>query len=135
MVSRIHERIRNRRPDFVHQTVRRLVNRFGVIAVEKLNVRGMVRNHCLAKSISDASWSLFRSVLTKKAESAESAGRLVVAVNPAYTSQRCSGCGDIKKKSLSVRTHRCSVCGLVLDRDTNAAVNIKAAVGQHSLAA
>ena len=78
----------------MHQTVRRLVNRFGVIAVEKLNVRGMVRNHCLAKSISDASWSLFRFVLTKKAESA---GRLVVAVNPAYTSQRCSGCGDIKK--------------------------------------
>ena len=94
VVSRIHERIRNRRHDFVHQTARRLVNRFGVIAVEKLNVRGMVRNHCLAKSISDASWSLFRSVLTKKAESA---GRLVVAVNPAYTSQRCSGCGDIKK--------------------------------------
>ena len=132
VVSRIHEHIRNRRHDFVHQTARRLVNRFGVIAVEKLNVRGMVRNHCLAKSISDASWSLSRSVLTKKAESA---GHLVVAVNPAYTSQRCSGYGDIKKKSLSVRTHRCSVCGLVLDRDTNAAVNIKAAVRQHSLAA
>ena len=132
LVSRIHERIRNRRHDFVHQTARRLVNRYGVIAVEKLNVRGMVKNHCLAKSISDASWSMFRSVLTGKAERAN---RLVVAVNPAYTSQRCSGCGDIQKKSLSVRTHRCTVCGLVLDRDTNAAVNIKAAVGQHSLAA
>ena len=132
VVSRIHERIRNRRHDFVHQTARRLVNRFGVIAVEKLNVKGMVKNHCLAKSISDASWSMFRSVLTGKAERAN---RLVVAVNPAYTSRRCSGCGDIEKKSLSVRTHRCSVCGLVLDRDTNAAVNIKAAVGQHSLAA
>ncbi len=132
VVSRIHERIRNRRHDFVHQTARRLVNRFGVIAVEKLNVKGMVKNHCLAKSISDASWSMFRSVLTGKAERAN---RLVVAVNPAYTSQTCSGCGDIQKKSLSVRTHRCLVCGLVLDRDTNAAVNIKAAVGQHSLAA
>ena len=55
VVSRIHERIRNRRHDFVQQKARRLVNRFGVIAVEKLNVRGMVRNHCLAKSISDAS--------------------------------------------------------------------------------
>ena len=136
VVSRVHERIRNRRHDFVHQTARRLVNRYGVIAVEKLNVKGMVKNHCLAKSISDASWSMFRSVLTMKAESA---GRLVVAVNPAYTSQTCSGCGDIQKKSLSVRTHRCSVCGLVLDRDTNAAVNIVAksnikTVGQYSLA-
>ena len=130
VLARIHERIRNRRHDFVHQTARRMVNRFGVIAVEKLNVKGMVKNHCLAKSISDASWSLFRSVLTMKAESA---GRLVVAVNPAYTSQTCSGCGDIQKKSLSVRTHRCLVCGLVLDRDTNAAVNIKT-VGQYSLA-
>lgn len=132
VVSRIHERIRNRRHDFVHQTARRLVNRYGVVAVERLNVKGMVKNHCLAKSIADASWSMFRSVLTGKAERAD---RLVVAVNPAYTSQMCSGCGDIQKKPLSVRTHRCSVCGLVLDRDTNAAVNVLAAVGQHSLAA
>lgn len=131
VVSRVHERVRNRRHDFVHQTARRLVNRFGIIAVEKLNVKGMVQNHCLAKSISDASWSMFRSVLTTKAESA---GRLVVAVNPAYTSQMCSGCGNIQKKSLSVRTHKCLVCGLVLDRDTNAAVNIKA-LGQQCLPA
>ena len=130
VLSRIHERVRNRRHDFVHQFARRLVNRFGVIAVEKLNVKGMVKNHCLAKSISDASWSMFRSVLTSKAESA---GRLVVAINPAYTSQMCSGCGNIEKKSLSVRTHKCLRCGLVLDRDTNAAVNIKS-VGQHRLA-
>ena len=86
----------------------------------------------LNKSIADASWSMFRSVLTMKAENA---GRLVVAVAPAYTSQMCSGCGNIAKKSLKERTHRCTVCGLVLDRDINAAVNIKAAVGQHSLAA
>ncbi len=130
VVSRIHERIHNRRHDFVHQTARRLVNHYGVIAVEKLNIKGMVKNHCLAKSISDASWSMFRAVLTTKAESA---GRQVVAVNPAYTSMMCSGCGDIQKKSLSVRMHRCLVCGLVLDRDTNAAVNIKT-VGQYSLA-
>ena len=107
------------------------VSAIGVIAVEKLNVKGMVQNHCLAKSISDASWSMFRSVLTNKAESA---GCLVVAVNPAYTSQMCRGCGNIQKKSLSVRTHRCTVCGLVLDRDTNAAVNIKA-LGQQCLPA
>ena len=135
VVSRVHERIRNRRHDFVHQTARRLVNRYGVIAVEKLNVKGMVKrnpkNHCLAKSLADASWSMFRSVLTGKAERAN---RRVVAVNPAYTSQTCSGCGNIARKSLSQRQHDCPRCGLSLDRDTNAAINILA-VGQYSVAA
>ena len=121
VVSRVHERIRNRRHDFVHQTARRLVNRYGVIAVEKLNVKGMMQNHCLAKSIADASWSLFRSVLTQKAESA---AREVIAVNPAYTSQDCHACGYRAKKKLSERWHLCPMCGASLDRDTNAAINI-----------
>ncbi len=128
VLSRIHERIRNRRHDFVHQTARRLVNRFGVIAVEKLNVKGMVKSHCLAKSISDASWSMFRTVLTSKAESAD---REVISVNPAYTSQDCSVCGyradgleGRTKKKLSDRWHNCPMCSASLDRDTNAAVNI-----------
>ena len=153
VVSRIHERIATRRHDFVHQAARRLVNRFGVIGVEALSVENMMASPKakpdpdnegqflpngasakagLNKSIADASWSMFRNVLTMKAENA---GRLVVAVNPAYTSQTCSGCGDIQKKSLRERVHRCTVCGLVADRDTNAAANIKAAVGQHRLAA
>ena len=132
VLARIHERIRNRRHDFVHQTARRLVNRFGVIAVEKLNVKGMVKNHCLAKSISDASWSMFRSILVQKAESA--VNRIVVEVNPRYTSQMCSRCGNIQKKSLSVRWHECQKCGLSLDRDMNAAINI-AALGQQCLPA
>ena len=128
VLARIHERIRNRRHDFCHQNARRLVNRFGMIAVEKLNVKGMVQNHCLAKSISDASWSMFRSVLTQKAESA---AREVIAVNPAYTSQDCSVCGyrpDGKegrtKKKLSDRWHHCPMCSASLDRDTNAAINL-----------
>jgi putative transposase len=153
VVSRIHERIATRRHDFGHQTARRLVNRFGVIGVEALSVENMMASPKakpdpenegqflsngasakagLNKSIADASWSMFRSILTMKAENA---GRLVVAVSPQYTSQMCSGCGNIAKKSLKERTHRCTVCGLFADRDTNAAVNIKAAVGQHSLAA
>jgi len=121
VLSRIHERVRNRRHDFVHQSARRLVNRYGVIAVEKLNVKGMIKNHCLAKSISDASWSMFRSVLTQKAESA---AREVIAVNPAYTSQDCHACGYRAKKKLSERWHHCPMCSASLDRDINAAINI-----------
>ena len=121
VVSRIHERIRNRRHDFCHQTARRIVNRFGVIAVEKLNVKGMVKNPCLAKSISDASWSMFRTVLTQKAESAN---RDVIAVDPRYTSQDCHACGYRAKKKLSERWHNCPMCTASLDRDTNAAINI-----------
>lgn len=121
ILARIHESIRNRRHDFCHQNAHRIVNRFGVIAVEQLNVRGMVRNHSLAKSISDAAWSQFRAVLTNKAERA---GREVIAVNPAYTSQDCHACGYRAKKKLSERWHLCPMCGASLDRDTNAAINI-----------
>ncbi len=123
VLSRIHERIRNRRHDFVHQTARRIVNRYGVIAVEKLNVKGMVKNHSLAKSIHDASWSQFREVLTVKAVSA---GREVIAVDPRYTSQDCHQCGYRAKKKLSERWHNCPMCTASLDRDTNAAINILA---------
>lgn len=132
VLSRIHERISNRRHNFVHQLSRRLVNRYGLIAVEKLNVQGMVRNHCLAKSISDASGSMFRCVLMMKAESA---ARQVVEVDPAYTSQDCHRCGSRAKKTVKERRHGCPVCGASLDRDTNAAINIlqKSALGQQSV--
>ncbi|WP_395091218.1 RNA-guided endonuclease InsQ/TnpB family protein, partial [Armatimonas sp.] len=87
----------------------------------------MVRNYCLSKSISDASWSQFRTILTNKASSAS---RQLVEINPAYTSQMCSRCGNIAKKPLKERWHHCPICGLSLDRDTNAAFNIlKAAMG------
>jgi putative transposase len=154
VVARIHERIRNRRHDFLHQVARRLVNRFGLIAVENLFVENMMaapkakpdadnpgaflpngasQMAGLNKSIADASWSMFRAILTQKAESA---ARVVIAVNPAYTSQDCSECGYRVKKTLSERIHVCPCCGLVLDRDVNAARNIlKIAVGQHSVAA
>ena len=126
VVARIHERVRNRRHDFCHQNARRLVNRFGVIAVEKLNVRGMVRNGHIAKSISDAAWSQFRECLTQKAESA---AREVHAVDPAHTSQDCHQCGHRAKKTLSERWHLCPMCGASLDRDTNAAINILNRIG------
>ena len=121
VVARVYERTRHRRHDFVHQHARRIVNRYGLIAVEALNVKAMVRNRRLAKSISDAAWSQFRRVLSYKAAEA---GRTLVAVNPAYTSQDCSACGHRLNKALSVRRHVCPCCGLDCDRDANAARNI-----------
>ena len=121
VVARVHERIAWKRQDFIHQHSRKIVNRFGIIAVEDLNVNRMVHNHCLAKSISDVAWSGFFQLLAVKAEWA---ARKFVAVNPAYTSQDCSGCGHRQKMPLSERVFKCPCCGLVFDRDYNAALNI-----------
>lgn len=129
VVARVHERIANRRSNCCHQESRRLVNRFDLIAVEDLAVNQMVHNHCLAKSIQDAAWSQFTAHLAYKAAYA---GRQYVAVNPAYTSQDCSQCGHRQKKTLAERVHHCTRCGLTLNRDHNAALNIKR-LGQQSL--
>ena len=123
VVARMHERIANRRSNFAHQLSRKLVNRFGIIAFEDLNTNGMLKNHCLAKSIADAAWNQLVVYTTSKAEEA---GRHVVLVDPRHTSQRCSRCGQMVKKELRVRVHACPVCGLVLDRDENAAINVLA---------
>lgn len=118
--ARIHERIKFRRNNFTHQLSRALVSLFGVIAFEDLNIKGMVKNHCLAKSIQDAAWKqLVQFTLYKAAN----AGRTCVQVDPRNTSKLCSACGQIVDKSLSERVHHCS-CGLSLDRDVNAAINI-----------
>jgi putative transposase len=121
IVARVHERIRFRRQNFAHQESRNIVNRFQVSAIEDLSVNRMVHNHCLAKSISDAAWAAFASMLSVKAAWA---GRSYVAVNPAYTSQDCSRCGHRQKMPLSERVYRCPCCRLELDRDLNAARNI-----------
>jgi len=124
VVARAHERVRWRRQDFAHQESRRLVNHYDFLAVEELSVRQMMANHSLAKSIHDAAWRLFLALIACKAEWA---GRRFVAVNPAYTSQDCSGCGHRKTDlTLADRTYVCAHCGLVLDRDCNAARNILA---------
>jgi IS605 OrfB family transposase len=101
----------------------RLVRRYGLIAVESLNIEGMLKNDRLARSISDAGWSGFLLRLKCKAESA---GASVVEVNARGTSQQCSGCGIEVRKELSVRRHACPHCGLSLNRDENAARNILA---------
>jgi putative transposase len=99
-----------------------LLREHDTISLEDLQVRNLVRNRSLAKSIHDAGWAAFRAILDAKAAWA---GRRVLAVPPAYTSQECSGCGERVPKSLSVRTHLCPSCGLVMDRDENAARNIQ----------
>ena len=122
VVQRVHERIANKRSNFIHQESRKIVNRFGVIAFEDLNVKGMQQNnnHGLAKSIADASWSMFINAIRNKAEEA---GSKVVLVNPKFTSQVCSRCGLVTPKELSERIHRCE-CGLEINRDLNASINI-----------
>ena len=110
VVARIHERVGNRRKNFIEQEVCKLIKRFGLLAVEALVVRNMVKNPKLAKSIADASWSKFFAHLLCKAEEA---GREVVRVNPAYTSQTCSACGHRQPMPLSVRVYECPRCGLV----------------------
>src|SRR5207302_8646164 len=119
-VARVHERIKFRRDNFTHQESRKIVNHFGVIAVEDLQVNRMTHNHCLAKSIADASWSAFFGQLSNKAEEA---GRQFVKVNPAYTSQTCSQCGHRQKMPLDIRIFDCPCCHVQLDRDLNASLN------------
>jgi putative transposase len=121
IVAHIHERIANRRLNFAHQTSWQLVDRFGTIVFEDLNITNMQKNHHLAKSIADVAWNMFISITESKAEDA---GSRVILANPRYTSQMCSRCGMIVAKTLSDRVHSCPHCGLVMDRDQNAAINI-----------
>lgn len=121
LLAKAHLKVRRARRDFAHKIARMLVNAYDQIAVEKLNIKGMVRNNPLAKSISDAGWGLFVNVLRAKAESA---GRVVLEVNPAGTSQNCAQCGEHVPKRLAVRWHSCPYCGCELHRDHNAALNI-----------
>ncbi len=119
-LGRAHQKVSRRRNDWACKLARRVIQTNDLVAIENLRVRNMIKNHKLALSIADAAWSKFREWL-------EYFGRVygvpVVAVEPAYTSINCSGCGSKVEKTLSTRTHICS-CGLVLDRDENAAINI-----------
>lgn len=122
LLAKRHLKVKRQRLDFFHKLSLRLIREFDSVAFEELNIKGMMMNHSLAKSISDAAWATFISIHTAKAENA---GRHVVKVPAQYTSQDCSGCGARVLKSLAVREHRCAACGLVLHRDHNAAINIR----------
>jgi len=123
LVAKAHEKVRNQRRDFLHKIANHYIKNYGEICLEDLNIRGMVRNHKLAKSISDASWGQFNELLNHKAEEA---GRKVVWV-PRFepSSKRCSECGAINQElKLSDRQWVCKECGVLHDRDYNAAKNI-----------
>jgi len=115
-----HLRVSRQRIEHAKRIARCVVKSNDLVAYEDLRVSNMLKNHCLAKSISDASWSLFRQWLEYFALKFD---KMAIPVPPHYTSQKCSTCGVIVKKSLSTRTHNCS-CGCELHRDVNAAVNI-----------
>ncbi len=117
-----HTKVQNTRKDHHHKVARDLVEKYDGISVEDLNVKGLARG-MLAKSVNDAGWGQFLSILSAKAEEA---GRSMVRVDPNGTSQKCSGCDTVVRKSLGERVHKCPHCGLVLDRDENAARNILA---------
>ena len=117
----IGKRITNIRDEFCHQVSRKLVDSADLVVFEDLQIPNMLKNHCVAKHISDVSWGkLIRFTQSK----AEKAGKSVELVDPRYTIQRCSDCGEIVPKELSERLHTCPKCGLQLDRDFNAARNI-----------
>ncbi len=122
-VAVLHERVANQRKDFQHKLSRELVDRFGSISFESLNVAGMVKNHHLAKSISDASWSQFVTFVEYKAAWS---GSQVLRVDRFFPSSKlCSDCGHKNKNlTLNIRQWVCLNCGVIHDRDTNAAVNI-----------
>lgn len=120
ILARRHARVANVRRDFHHKTARAIVQKYDRIAVEDLNVWGLARG-MLAKAVQDAGWGQFVAILTSKAEDA---GRVFARVDPNGTSQECSACGGRVAKTLRVRVHRCP-CGCVMDRDTNASINVE----------
>ena len=128
-VSKAHLKVSNQRKDFHYKTAQKLLQQGKHVAHEKLNIKGLARTR-MAKSVNDAGWNQFLQILSIKAEKT---GLMAIAVNPNGTSQNCSGCGTKVPKTLSDRLHACPKCGLKLDRDHNAAINIKHKAVGHSV--
>jgi putative transposase len=124
MLAKAWRWIKNQRQDVIHKLSTSLVRGYSTIVFEDLRIPRMMKNHHLASAITDTSWGKLRQLTAYKAEKR---GSRVILVDPWGTSQKCSGCGEMVRKELSVRVHDCPKCGLVLDRDVNAARNILAA--------
>ena len=112
----IHERVKNRRKDFLHKISTQYAKKYDVVFVENLPKQNMVKNHRIARSILDSGWGMFGKMLNYKT--------MLIEVPAKNTTVDCSGCGNKVPKSLAVRIHSCDSCGLILDRDHNAAINI-----------
>ncbi len=121
-LAQAHHKIKNQRSDFLHKISRNLVNDYGMIIAEDLQIKNMMRNHRLAKSIGDASWAKLFEMIRYKAESA---GSTFIKVDPNGTSQTCAQCHVRVPKKLKDRTHTCQACGYTQDRDVNAALNVQ----------
>lgn len=128
-VKRIHERIVNKRNDFLHKTANNILNDYDFVYIEDIETNKLLKKRWCSKQISDVAWSMFANILSYKAECA---GKIVARQNPAYTSQTCSSCGTRTLMELKDRVFDCS-CGLKMDRDINAARNILR-LGRQSLA-
>lgn len=120
-IQKIHRKIRFQRRDFLHKESTKLVNEYDVIVLEDLRICNLKRNSRHAKNISEVSWGIFQNLLTYKTYEN---GKKLLVVNPQNTSQICSNCGEMVRKSLKIRIHKCPFCNIVLDRDLNAAINI-----------
>lgn len=122
VLQRVHERIYNKREDFIQKLSKSFIEKYGIICFEDLNIKNMVKDPIYAKGIMDAAWN---KLVTYTIYKAENAGRRVILVNPFNTSQMCSKCGTIIEKDISIRIHNCTFCGLSIDRDLNASFNIR----------
>lgn len=122
-IAILHERIANQREDYLHKTSTSIIKKYDTICIENLNISGMVKNHNLAQSISDTGWNTFEKMLQYKAEWY---GKNIIYIDRFYPSSKtCSACGNIKIIKLSERTYNCNNCGIEIDRDLNASINIK----------
>ncbi len=121
-VAKIHQRVKSLRDEFLHQVSRKLVDSADIIVFENLNISGMLKNRHLAKHIQDHSWGKLIQFTQGKAAKA---GKVVELVDARYTSQKCSQCGIMVPKTLAERVHLCPNCGLEMDRDLNASLNIR----------
>jgi len=119
--ARVYERIVDRRRNFLHKLSHHYIENYDIIGIEDLAVKEMIESSYNAKNTIDSSWSTFIQMLSYKAEGA---GRTLVKVDPKNTTQNCSRCGNRVYKRVWIRTHKCPACGLVMDRDHNAAINI-----------
>lgn len=127
LLAKKHQQVARQRRDFHFKEANKLAKKYRVIKFENLNIKGMVKNHHLAKSISDAGWRQFISITAHKAEKA---GGEVEEVKAGGTTTRCSRCGQDQKMPLDIRIYRCGSCGQIMDRDHNAAINIKERKGR-----